>query len=286
MPGAKVNGKLIPLHSELKNGDTVEIMTSKTVRGPSLDWLNPDSGHVKTASAREKVRQWFNRQTRKTNVETGREIFHKQLRRLNTDLDDLELARLMNLETADDFFAALGSGSITTNQVVKRLSSQEVKPQEERLDATPSVGPASGVEVLGVGDLLTRMARCCSPIRGDEITGYITRNRGVTVHRKSCPNIVSESEVDRLVQVRWGKTQTLYPVRIKIEAWDRVGLLRDVTSVVSDERVNIASCVSEEYEDVSVVSLTVYVDGIDQLSRLFSKLEGVEGVTSVARASF
>ncbi len=284
--GAKVNGKLVPLHSQLQNGDTVEIMTSKTVRGPSLDWLNPDPGHLKTTSARDKVRQWFNRQARKTNIERGREIFHKQLRRLSAELEDIEVARSMKLDTTDDFFAALGNGSITTTQVVKKLSSQEVKPQqEEQRVAFPSVGPGSGIEVLGVGDLLTRIAQCCSPIRGDEITGYITRSRGVTVHRKTCLNIANEDEVDRLVEVSWGKTQTLYPVRIRLEAWDRLGLLKDITSLVSDERVNIASCVSEEYDDVSVISLTVYIDGIDQLGRLFSKLEGVEGVTRVARSN-
>ena len=284
--GTKVNGKLVSFQYQLQNGDTVEILTSKTARGPSLDWLNPNLGYVRTASAREKIRQWFNRQARKTNIQSGRDIFHKQLRRLNTDLEDLELAKLMKLDTAEEFFAALGSGDLTTTQVVNRLASQEVKPQGESHVALPSTGPASGIEVLGVGDLLTRMARCCGPIGGDEIIGYITRNRGVTVHRSSCLNIQNESEVERLVQVSWGKTQTLYPVRLRIEAWDRVGLLSDITSLVSDERVNIASCVSEEFDDISVISLTVYTDGIDQLSRLFSKLEGVEAVIGATRVNF
>ena len=283
--GTKVNGKLVSLQYELQNGDTVEIMTSKTVRGPSLDWMNPDLGHVRTAYARAKIRQWFNRQTRMANVERGREMSQKQLGRLNTSLNDLELARLMSFDTTDELFAALGSGSVTTAQVVHKLSSEEVKPQEDYHVALPSTGPGSGVEVLGVGDLLTKMAKCCNPIPGDKITGYITRSRGVTVHRESCPNILNESELDRLVKVSWGKTHTLYPVRIRVEAWDRVGLLRDVTSLVSEERVNIAECVSEEYDDISIISLTVYTDGIDQLSRLFSKLEGVEGVIGAARAN-
>ncbi len=282
--GAKLNGKLVSLNSELQNGDTVHIMTSKTVRGPSMDWLNPNLGYVKTTSAREKVRQWFNRQARRTNIQRGREIFVKQLRRLNTDLDDLEVAQSMGLDSTDDFFAALGSGAISISDVVNKLTTQEVTPQQEHLVPLPSTGPASGIQVLGVGDLLTRMARCCSPIRGDDITGYITRNRGVTVHRRNCPNIVHETETERLVEVTWGQTQTLYPVRISIEAWDRVGLLRDVTALVSEERVNIASCVSEEDDDVSVISLTVYTDGITQLSRLFSKLEDVDGVMRVLRA--
>ena len=283
--GAKVNGKLVPLQYQLQNGDTVHIMTSKTVRGPSLDWLNPNLGYVKTTSAKEKVRQWFNRQERKTNIESGRDIFQKQLRRLNVSLDDLEVAKLMKFDTTDELFAALGSSAVTTAQVVNRLSSQEVTPEiQEPKISLPPKGPASGIKVLGVGDLLTTMARCCNPISGDEIIGYITRNRGVTVHRKACSNILAETETERLVPVEWGKAQTLYPVRIQVRAWDRVGLLRDVTSLVSEERVNIASCVSEEIDDISVITLTVYSNGIDQLNRLFSKLEGVNGVTNVSRS--
>ena len=281
--GAKVNGKLVPLHYQLQNGDTVQIITSKTVRGPSLDWLNPNPGHVRTASAREKIRQWFNRQTRKANIQSGRDIFHKQLRRLNTALNDLEVAKLMKFDTVEEFFAALGNSSVTTAQVVNRLSSLEIKPEEQVEAALPAYGPASGIEVLGVGDLLTNIARCCNPIRGDEIIGYITRSRGVTVHRKTCPNVLSGIETERLVEVDWGRSQTLYPVRLRVEAWDRVGLLRDVTALVSEEGVNIASCVSEEDDDLSLISLTVYVHGIDQLDRLCSKLEGVGGVVQVAR---
>ena len=283
--GAKVNGKLVPLHYQLQNGDTVQIMTSKTVRGPSLDWLNPNLGYVKTTSAREKVRQWFNRQERRINIQRGRDVFQKQFRRLNMTIDDLEVAKLMKFDTTDEFFAALGNSSVTIAQLVNKLSIQKVTPEEEEHHVSlPSIGPGSGIEVLGVGDLLTTMARCCSPIHGDEITGYITRSSGVTVHRKTCPNILGERETERLVSVAWGKTQTLYPVRIQVEAWDRVGLLRDITSLVSEERVNIASCVSEEYEDISVISLTVYSNGIDQLNRLFSKLEGVNGVRGVSRS--
>ena len=282
--GAKANGKLVPLHYQLQNGDTAEIMTSKAVRGPSLDWLNPNLGYVKTASARSKIRQWFNRQERQVNLQRGRDLFNKQVRRLNMGINDLEVARLLKFDNADEFFAALGNGSVTVSQVVGNLSSESVAPEGEPQVAIPSTGPASGIEVLGVGDLLTRIARCCNPIHGDNIIGYITRSRGVTVHRKSCPEILAETETERLVQVGWGKTQTIYPVRIQIDAWDRVGLLRDITSLVYEERVNIHSCVSEEFDDVSVISLTVYINGIDQLNRLFSKLEGVKGVITVSRA--
>ncbi len=281
--GAKVNGKLVSLDYQLGNGDTVQILTSKTARGPSLDWLNPNLGYVKTTSAREKVRQWFNRQERMINIERGRDVFQKQLRRLDISADDQEVTELLKFATTDEFYAALGSGAITTAQVVDKLSSKHVPPAEERHIVSPPIGPASGVKVLGVGDLLTRMAYCCGPIHGDDIVGYITRSRGVTVHQKDCPNILAETEVERLVPVAWGESETLYPVRIQIQAWDRVGLLGDITSLVSEERVNIASCVSEEYDEISVVSLTVYINGIDQLNRLYSRLEGVKGVIGVAR---
>jgi len=167
--------------------------------------------------------------------------------------------------------------------VVHRLSSHAVTPQEEATASQPATGPASGTQVLGVGDLPTRMAPCCGPIQGDQIIGVVTRDSTVTVHRKTCQEILNETDADRLIDVGWGKAKTLYPVRIQVEAWDRVGLLRDVTSLVTEERVNIASCVSEEYDDISLVSLTVYIDGIDQLYRLCSRLEGVKGVISVSR---
>ena len=282
--GAKVNGKLVQLNTPLESGDTVEIMTSKTVKGPSMDWLNPALGFVKTTSAQEKIRQWFNRQARKDNIKQGKEIFVKEFRRLNTDLQDFEVAIGIGFKSTEEFFIALGKGSISTTDVLSRLSNQDIEPDQEYSSTLPVTGPGSGIQVLGVGDLLTRMASCCSPIRGDEIIGYITRNRGVTVHNMDCTNMTNEKETERLVEVTWGQTHTMYPVRITIEAWDRIGLLGDLTGLMSEENINIASCVSEEDNDFSVISLTVYVDGINQLNRLFSKLEMVEGVIRVIRS--
>ena len=284
--GAKVNGKLVALTYTLKNGDTVEIMTSKAVRGPSLDWLNPNLGYLNSNSARTKVRQWFNRQERRANIERGKDIFRRQLRRLNLAMTDEELATVLGFSSTDEFMVALGGGEITVEQVVDRISNQEIPPDSdfEKIYSVPVSSPASGIEVLGVGDLLTSMANCCTPILGDSIVGYITRTRGVTVHRRNCHNIIAEQETERLVPVAWSKAHELHPVRVRLEAQDRVGLLRDITSLVSEEGVNIASCVSEEEKDVSIVSLTVYVDGISQLNRLFSKMESVRGVIGVSRA--
>ena len=284
--GAKVNGKLVALTYTLQNGDTVEIMTSKAVRGPSLDWLNPNLGYLNSNSARAKVRQWFNRQERKANIERGKDIFRRQLRRLNLAMTDEELSTILGFSSTDEFMVALGGGEITVEQVVDRIANQEIPPDSdfEKIYSVPVSSPASGIEVLGVGDLLTRMANCCTPILGDSIVGYITRTRGVTVHRRNCPNIIAERETERLIPVGWSKAHELHPVRVRLEAQDRVGLLRDITSLVSEEGVNIASCVSEEEKDVSIISLTVYVDGISQLNRLFSKMESVRGVIGVSRA--
>jgi len=285
--GAKVNGKLVPLTYQLRNGDTVQILTSNTVRKPSLDWLNQEAGYIRTASARARVRNWFKRQERSANLQRGRDLYQKQLKRLTTTISDSDVAEMMGIAKVEDFFAALGDGSVSVAQVVQKLSRKEKEGVVEIKEAAPlpTAMPSSAIEVLGVGDLLTSMARCCHPIHGDEIIGYITRSRGVTVHRRNCPNVVHESEKERLVQVDWGETQTLYPVRIQVEAWDRVGLLGDITSLVSDEKVNIASCVSEEYAEMSIITLTVHVSGIDQLSRLFIKLEAVKSVLGVTRAS-
>ena len=282
--GAQVNGKLVPLQYALRNGDTIQIVTSKTVRGPSLDWLNPNLGYVKTNSARQKIRQWFNKQERRIAVQRGKELYSRQIKRLTTDLDETAIAALMGMDSADEIYNSLGVGSLTVSQIANKLSTAEVAPQEAQpLPQTP-IGPAAGIEVLGVGDLLTRIARCCQPLRGDDIIGYITRSRGVTVHRRDCPNIAAESVQERLIEVGWGRTQTLYPVNLQIDAYDRVGLLKDATHLVSEERVNIAYCVTREVEDRSVISMTVYIKGIDQLNRLFAKLEGVRGVISVARS--
>ena len=180
--GAKVNGKLVPLTYKLQNGDTVQVLTSNTVRSPSLDWLNQEAGYIRTASARARVRQWFKRQERSANIQRGRDMYNKQIKRLNATMSDSEAAEMVGIAKVEDFFAALGDGSVTVNQVVQKLSNKEAENIVEIKPAAalPSILPSSAIEVLGVGDLLTSIARCCNPINGDEIAGYITRSRGVT----------------------------------------------------------------------------------------------------------
>ncbi len=281
--GGKVNGRLVSLDTVLQNGDTVEIMASKSDRGPSPDWLNPSLGYVKSASARQSVRQWFRRQARSSNINRGKEILRKELRRHNLRLKEEEILPLVKFDSMDEFLASLGSGGITEAQVAHRLSQsrQEPEPPKPQL---PLSSPSSGITVLGVGDLLTRIARCCNPIPGDSILGFVTRARGVTVHKKDCPSLKNEDEPERIVSVAWGEMRELYPVRVRIEAYDRVGLLRDVTLRVSEERVNIASVITQEKADGTVtMDLTLHTTGLDQLGKLFDKLESVKSVRSATR---
>ncbi len=284
--GTKINGKLMPLDYQLKNGDTVEVLSSNSGKGPSLDWLNQDLGYAKTAHALEKIRQWFRRQEKHFNVERGKDLFHKEMRRFDLSLGEDDVAILMKFDSPDNLFASLGNGSTSISQLTAKLTQQGGRQRDEYQITMPATGPSTGLEVLGVGDLLTRIAICCNPIRGDDIIGFITRSRGVTIHRRDCFNVVSGDEKERLVKVDWGRMQHLYPVRLKVEAWDRVGLLQDITTHVSEQKANIASVVSTEHEDgTALIYLTVHTTGIAQLSRVFSKLEGVKGVVSVVRSN-
>ena len=279
--GAKVNGRLVPLTYELQNGDVVEIVASHTARGPSLDWLNPHIGYVHTSHAREKIRQWFKRQARGESVTRGKEILEKELRRLGIPFSEQErIARLFNQENLEDFYADLGSGGISAAQIPQKLWT----PERPQAPYTLPDKPATSIQVLGVGDLLTSLARCCNPVPGDEILGYITRTRGVTIHRRDCPNVLHEDEKERLVRVDWGPSDERYPVAVRIEAWDRVGLLRDISTMVSEEKVNMTAVSTQEHDDQTTsVFLTLQTTGIGQLTRLMSKLEGIRGVTSVVR---
>ncbi len=287
--GARVNSRLVALNHKLQNGDVVEILTSKTPRGPSRDWLNPNLGYTMTSHSREKIRAWFKQQERATNVERGRDQLHKELRRLGLSLPDVQeiLLDAFKYEAMDDLLAAIGYGGVSLHHVAARLTPL-VQEQEEL--ARPAVeAPAapvytSNIEVLGTGDLLTQLARCCNPVPGDPVIGYVTRSRGVTVHRRDCHNVLHEDEPERLVEVEWGGGGQLYPVAIRMEAWDRVGLLRDIGSIVAEDKVNMQGVRTQEHNDRSVsVYITLLTTGVDQLTRLLGKLETVRGVFSVDR---
>ena len=281
--GAKVNGRLVPLNYQLKNGDVVEIITAKGEKGPSQDWLSSHLGYVKTTHAREKIRQWFKKRERAENIERGRELLEKEMRRLGIKLSEREeLAKLFKYDSLDDFLAAIGYGGIATHQVALKLAAQQEPPREKAV--TLPKPPVLAIRVLGVGDMVTRLADCCHPVPGDNIVGYVTRSRGVSVHRQDCYNIIHEDEKERLIPVEWGQSDAQYPVGIQVEAWDRVGLIRDITTIVAEERVNIAAMNFVQHDDYTVTEyLTLETRDLAQLSRLLARIEGVRGVISVAR---
>jgi len=286
--GAKVKGRLVTLTYELKNGDIVEIVQSKAAKAPSRDWLNPHLGYIKTSHAKEKIRQWFRKQERAENIERGRELLEREMRRLGRKLIERgEMAKLFKYEKADDFLAALGCGEITIHQVALKLAAQEEQPRVVT-EYRPPKQPTSAVKVLGTADMLTQLARCCHPVPGDKIIGYVTRSRGVTVHCQDCYNVLHEDEPERLVPVAWGATDSTYPVNIRVEAWDRVGLIRDITTLVSEEKVNIAAISSVDSDDRIASGtfnfyITLEMRSLAQLSRLLVRIERVRGVISVAR---
>ncbi len=282
--GAKINGKLVPLNYQLKNGDVIEIVSSKAPRGPSLDWLNASLGFVHTTHARNKIRQWFNKQEKAESIEHGKQILDKELRRLGIQAERQLLAEIFGYKNLDDFIAAVGNGNITAHQIVLKLAAAEEKEEEvTEPTAQPKTVP-SGVQVLGVGDLMTSIAQCCNPVPGDKIIGYITRSRGVSIHRQDCQNVINEDEKERLIPVQWGQSDLLYPVRIQVDAWDRVGLMRDVSTLVAEEKVNInsMSMTNGSHQRVTIL-FTLQTKGLAQLSEILKKIDGVKGVISVTR---
>ena len=287
--GAKINNRLVPLDYRLKNGDIVEIVTTKGEHGPSRDWMNV----VRTSHAREKIRQWFKRQERDENISHGRESLDRELRRLaRTSLGAvgadriLDIARAYRYENLDDFYAAVGYGAVGAQQVVTRLGVVD----DAQLALPPTAPPPTpardgGVRVKGVGDLLVRFGKCCHPIPGDPIIGFITRGKGVTVHLKNCQTVLNERETARLIEVEWeGSPQQTYPIAIRIEAFDRTGLLSDITQVVADNKVNIlAANVSVSADRTATVKATLEVASVAQLARVMVRLEQLKDVTTVAR---
>jgi len=281
--GTKVNGKLVSLSTELKNGDVVEIMSTKGAKGPSLDWLNPALGYIRTSHGKEKIRQWFKKQERSENIERGRQLLDKELKRMGLELDREMLAGQFNCNSVDDFLSAIGYGGITIHQIILKLAAEQESPKEV-VEATPARITQSNVWVLGVGDLANHLAQCCHPLPGDKIIGYITRSRGVTIHRQDCYNVLNEDEKERLVPVEWGQNDSSYPVSVKIDAWDRVGLARDITAVVAEEKVNIALFSLSNNDDNTISALlTIETKGLAQLSHLLKKIESVKGVIGVNR---
>ena len=290
--GAKVNDRIVPLNYQLKNGDRVEILTSKR-GGPSRDWLNPHLGYVKTSRARQKIRQWFKRLDRAQNIAQGREIVERELRQLSVEGWGCErVAKLFKFDDVDDFLAKVGYGDINAQQIAIKVLEAEREEREkeeegEEAELAPPVLSAEGVSVKGVGNLLTRLARCCNPLPGDEIIGYITRGRGVTIHRKDCPNALylMEKDKDRIIEVAWGPAPRTYPVMIRVRSYDRIGLMRDINAIVAEENINISggSITTHRKDHTATIIFTLDIVSAAQLSRVLAKIEQLPNVFEVKR---
>lgn len=294
--GAKVNGRMVPLTYLLQNGEQVEILTNANAQ-PSRDWLYPDAGYIHTSRARAKVAHWFKLQARDENLEEGKQLLLRELDRLDLAHEPLQdIAKLMNVKTVDDMFAAIGAGDIRVGQVVNqvaRRAESTPEPQQElplhRHQARHGEHSSENdIYIEGVGNLVTQLAQCCQPVPGDDIRGYVTIGRGVTIHRSDCDNLLHLEllEPQRILQVSWGgKPKRSYPVDMIIQAYDRTGLLRDVSNILANEKINVTAITtqSDQNEHTANMQITVEVESLERFARLMAKISQLPNVVSAKR---
>jgi len=291
--GAKVNGGIVPLTYNLKTGEQVEVLTIKK-GGPSRDWVNPHLGYLHTSKARARVLRWFKEENYDDNITSGRSALDKELQRLGlSDVNYEKLANSLKYKKVDHFLAAIGSGDLRIAHAVSSLHDR-IQPNREKLDAAEWAAPRKRRKaydkftIQGVGNLLTHMGRCCNPLPGDPVFGYITQSRGVTIHRQDCAsalNMISQNP-ERVVEVDWGIDQDdTYPVELRIMAYDRSALLHDVAAVVSNAGINVigVNTRSDKKENVAYISMTLEVSDIQSLSKVVNQISQVPNVTDVRR---
>lgn len=296
--GAKVNGRIVPLDYQLKNGEIIEILT-KTVPGPSRDWLKI----CKTSNARNRIRQWFKKEKRDEFIERGKEALERELKKLNLEPNEvlkaerlLEISKRFNYQTVDDVYFAIGDGALTANQIIGRLKDELKKEKkfEEESAPPPEVKPFSGfgkpsqgVRVRGVDNVMIRFSRCCNPLPGDEIVGYITKGRGVSIHRVDCTNLLSmsEEEKERMVEVAWdSQSQASYQVEIEVTAMDRDRLTTDVMLAVADTKTAINSVHGRATKNkMALINLVVEIRDLNHLRFITEKIRKVKDVLDVRR---
>lgn len=295
--GAKVNGRIVPLNYKLQTGEQVEIMTAKGGT-PSRDWLSSSLGFLNTSRAQAKVRHWFKQQDREKNIAEGRDLIEHEFMRLGINLarQDLDaLAHKLNVKTGEDVLAGVGAGDIRISQLINVMG---VRVDSRQPDLLPQdlVGRSrrtlsgSPIIIEGVGNLLTHIAGCCKPIPGEPIVGYITQGRGVSVHGRGCPEFMrlQNEEPARVVSVQWNQSESdVYPVDIHIRAWDRTGLLRDITGVLANEHVNVTGLQthSNKSDGTASMQITVEIGSINALGRLLAKIEQQPNVIEARRYS-
>ncbi|MEA3340435.1 MAG: bifunctional (p)ppGpp synthetase/guanosine-3',5'-bis(diphosphate) 3'-pyrophosphohydrolase [Chloroflexota bacterium] len=282
--GARVNGKLTRLDYQLQNGDRVEILTARR-GGPSRDWLNPALGHVKTSRARSKIRQWFRRQDREENIVQGREIVERELKRLGLEhIGHKAVSKLFDYDKLENFHAAVGFGDINSQQIAGKVAStQPYKKKEEPITPPSPVQTIAGIQVRGTGNLLTRQAGCCHPLPGHDIIGYVTRGRGVTIHRRDCPNILRLKDTERLIEADWGLQAPTVPATIYIQAYDRTRLMTEISGIIGDDDINISASKHSREENISTFYITLDINDFTQLSRVLTKIERLPNVIEARR---
>jgi GTP pyrophosphokinase len=298
--GAKINGKIVPLNYQLKNGDIVEILTGSQPGGPSRDWLNI----VKSSQARNKIRQWFKKEIREENIAKGREMLEKEVKRagyfhknlMKQEYIDAVLKKF-NFNDVEDLFSSIGYGGITANQVLQKLLEEYRKHNKEKFrqeiefpkkDDRHKKGRTldKGVKVKGVDNLLVRFSRCCNPVPGDEIIGYITRGRGISIHRKDCPNVKQHfDEKERLIEVEWDESRNAsYSVEIQVSANDRGGLLSDVVNTINDLKTMIIAVNARTTRDrIALIDMTLEIKNKEHLQLIIQKLKRIKDVFKVNR---
>lgn len=286
--GAKINGKLVPLSYTLKTGDQVEVLTANR-GGPSRDWLNPSLGLVKSSRSRAKIRQWFKQQDRDQNLAHGKLLIEKEFKRLGvSDIDVEELAAQFNVKSLDDFYVAVGYDDIPITRVVARLGDmKQAKLGEQPLliEQAKREEKTDSVHVMGLSGMLTQMARCCNPMPGDSIIGYITRGRGATIHRSNCPNVLRVKDAERLINVDWGTAEKTYPIPIQISAYDRQGLMSDISGVLAGEPARLIDFSMSSRQHIMKVNMVLEVPDITALSRILARLENLPNVIEAIRVA-
>ncbi|PCK08269.1 MAG: GTP diphosphokinase [Alteromonadaceae bacterium] len=292
--GAKVNGKIVPLNHALRTADQVEVIKGKR-ESPSRDWLNDGLGYITTSKARSRLHNWFKQQDRDQNIADGRALLDHEFKRLAVDRLEYDLLiKKLNVKSLDDLYAAVGNADVSVDRVIQaahRLLKTDGVSDEP---AVSLIGRASNSEtdadiyIDGVGNLLSHIAQCCKPIPGDSISGYITLGRGVSIHRQDCSNILQKQteEPDRIIAVDWAEEpDQLYSVGIYIEAFDRHGLLRDITTLLDREKVNVSAMRTQSLKEKNVVEMSITIEIVDfsELSRVLGKLNHLPNVCSVRR---
>ena len=282
--GAKINGKLVPLTTMIENGDAIEIIRSRTVRGPSRDWLLPSLGYLGSNHSRQKVRQWFRRQQKDENIDRGKELFDREMRRLAINKIPSKIWENFKLQSQSELYIALGSGDVSSEHLGLILS-QHSKPESPNISSSlVKLGDDANVRVLGSTGLHINLGRCCSPFPGDQIIGFVTRGGGVTVHRNTCNNLARVVDHERLLECDWDMNVGMYSARVEVIAWDRIGLLRDISTILANGEANMIGVRTNERKDrTTVVDLTLETEGGAEFVNLLSALDGVRGVISVQR---